>query len=414
MTKILLSLLGCVSLPFIATAQTTSPTRAALVSGADPQTLVHLNQRVQTSNFRRTRAELQRIPGSNWTTNRRTSYSSFTSSNQPRIIQLDSMNGATLVMPLQQSRLRYNAAGFPTTDSLYSWSVANQRYTPARLAAYTYTTRDSVAQETISERGTGGVLLPFDRLTHTYDPVSGRRTQILYESYDRSWSAYGRDVYTYDAQGRISRIELFASVLGGAFSPFLRQTYTYNAQGRLQTALMELAGSTGAYSGLFRSTFTYSTGGQLSTMQVERWISSSSTWQPSTQTLYAYDTDGNVASETNQKFAGGSYANANRLLYTYQRVLAGTAARGLNAGLRVFPNPAATGEATISYQLRQAAPVSVEVLDVMGRVVAAPLSAKYQPAGEQQAALATTLRPGIYTVRLRVGQNRETQKLVVR
>ncbi|MCC2548962.1 T9SS type A sorting domain-containing protein, partial [Hymenobacter sp. BT175] len=91
--------------------------------------------------------------------------------------------------------------------------------------------------------------------------------------------------------------------------------------------------------------------------------------------------------------------------------MAGLAAR---YELRLFPNPA-TAETSVELRLPAPAPVQVQLSDVLGRQVLAPISTRL-PAGRHAVALpgAAQLAPGLYLVQVRTGGQTLSTKLLVR
>jgi parallel beta-helix repeat protein len=83
-----------------------------------------------------------------------------------------------------------------------------------------------------------------------------------------------------------------------------------------------------------------------------------------------------------------------------------------HTGLMVFPNPS-RDEATIRFTAVPGVPVTVQVKDQNGRIVAT-LANGTLPAGEQTLRLITgSLSPGVYLVTLTSGNDREVKKLVI-
>jgi len=80
----------------------------------------------------------------------------------------------------------------------------------------------------------------------------------------------------------------------------------------------------------------------------------------------------------------------------------------------LHPNPAELGAATARFNLPQAGPVSLGILDENGRLVRSVLDRQVQPAGAQQVALMLEGLPaGLYLVRLEAAGSTRTGKLLV-
>lgn len=405
-TLLLLSAASCL-LAVPAHAQQTAPAGVARLAEARRLDPLASLRRAATG-YRRIQTLEQRFPGGTTATNRRQTYSNFTARlNKPRLTQYDSLDGNT-VLPLRQFRRRYNALEQITTDSTWAWTNL-QRYVPIRVSTYTYNGQDSLAQELV-QVSRSGTLTPFDRLTYTYDAASRRLTRILYEGYNNnSWGGYAREEYFYDAQGRVSRIDVLASALGGPFEPFARTLLAYDSQSRLQSAVFQLANaaSSTGYDNLVQTVVVYDASGRVASRQGNEWRNNA--WQPLDQTLLTYDPDDNVDTETIQRYANNRFSNFERFVYSYQRVL-GTYAARLQAGLAVLPNPSA-GFAEACFALPAPGPAILDVTDALGRTVrTVPVPAA--GTAPQRVPLAG-LPAGLYVVRLTAaGQSQQTKLLV--
>ena len=80
--------------------------------------------------------------------------------------------------------------------------------------------------------------------------------------------------------------------------------------------------------------------------------------------------------------------------------------------LAVYPNPSA-GAAKLSFGLRRGGTATVRVVDALGRQVALVLDAKKLGAGQQEVALPTTLKAGIYIATVATEETTEAVRFVV-
>ena len=365
--------------------------------------------RVQ-SQFRLTQTLSQRYINNIWTTEYRDTHSSFTPmKSRPQLTQIDTLSGTT-ALPRRQRRRQYNFREQIITDTILAWTNS-QRYDPTWVFSYSYTPQDSLARYTAQTR-MSGTLVPNYRVSYTYDASTRRLTQILDEDYSQNmWYVSGRNEYTYDSQGRVSQVEYLPLLPNGTFSPLVRHNYTYNNQNLLQMQVVQIA-EDALYENAIRVNFTYNTNRQLVNQAIEYW--NTDTWAPSERYLFAYNADGNQTSRTHQGYIDDVYKDMDRLLHTYERVLSTGSARTLNASLTLVPNPAcASTSTTLHYTLTTAAPVHVEIIDVIGR------SVLHLPAVAQKAGAHTLLLPhlpaaaGLYGVRLTAGSQSQTVKLLV-
>lgn len=79
----------------------------------------------------------------------------------------------------------------------------------------------------------------------------------------------------------------------------------------------------------------------------------------------------------------------------------------------ISPNPCVSNP-TVYYQLKEDAQVSIQIFDLTGKLLATPLQAKQQTAGNHQFELGTgTLPAGMYFVALQHGSRNQTQRLII-
>ncbi|MCC3155767.1 T9SS type A sorting domain-containing protein [Hymenobacter sp. 15J16-1T3B] len=354
----------------------------------------------------------QQYRGGAWLDTLRFTNSSFNAAGLPmRQLRENAPTRGAVLRPLRQQNYRYSAADKLLSDTTYVYTNGTLSTTPTLAVNYAYDVQGRLQQEVTTLRVSGS-WRPYGRTTYFYN-AQGQNTRILDESYFGSaWLADDQEVFTYDTQGRVAMADFeLADASGASFTPFVRDVFTYNALGQ-RTSDVQQQYVNGAFVNTYRTVSSYTTAGLTAGYVLEK-AASATTWQPFMQGINTYDADGNLTQELSQQYRNGAYADDERYQYTYQRVLAVAAPRRLDAGLRVYPNPS-VGAAQVSYQLPQAAVASVEVLDVLGRVVATPLPAQSQGAGAQQLTLRQPLPAGVYTVRLSAAGSSQTQRLLVR
>ncbi|MBD2723736.1 T9SS type A sorting domain-containing protein [Hymenobacter armeniacus] len=402
-----------------APAQAQTPAAKRGATGAAP---VAAQRLVSNSAFRLVQTVKQQYRSNAWLDTLRFTYSRFTALNLPqRELRENAPTRGAALRALRQENYQYNAAGKMTSDSTFAFTNGVVNTTALLALNYTYDTQGRLLQELQSIRS-NGVWRPYGRSTYTYNAL-GQNTRILDESYFGSaYFADDQELFTYNAAGQVATDEFqLADLSGTVFSPFQRNVYTYNASGLRQTDVQQRY-TNGAYVDDFRVTNTYTAtpigtpaAYQLASYLVERVGSTPGVWQPYSRGTETYDADGNLTVDLYQPYVSGAYVNDFRYLYTYQRVLATTASRALQAQLAVVPNPATGGTtaAALHYVLPTAAPVAVTVLDALGRAVLT-LPARAQSVGEHTLALPALPRgAGVYAVRLSTGTQSQTVKLVL-
>ena len=389
--------------------------RSALASLLPP---VAAQRLAGNTGFRLLTATHQYYRNATWQDSTRATYSRFTARNLPlRQVRENTPTRGAALRPLRQQNYQYNAAGKITTDSTIVFNALGvlNAY-PSQVVTYTYNAQ-GLLQQVVQEVRSAGSLRPYGRTTYFYNALN-QNTRILDEGYfGSSWLADDQELFTYNALGQVATDEFqLADISGATFSPFANDVFTYNAAGQQLTDIQQLY-TNGAYVNNYRTTSTYAAlpSGQpampqLSSYLVER--ATGSTWVPYSQNLEFYDPDGNLTQDLAQLYRNGIYANNDRTLYTYQRILATTPAAGLNANLSLTPNPVTSGAATLHYCLPAAASVAVQVFDALGRLVLSQ-PATVQTVGEHTQILPLPGTAAVYTLRLSAGLQHQTIKLVV-
>ncbi|MCI1188152.1 T9SS type A sorting domain-containing protein [Hymenobacter sp. DH14] len=350
---------------------------------------------------------IQNWNGSAWVDLQRQTYLRYATPTLPGTIRIDRSNGSAWVLN-GAHRYRYTSAGEILSDT-------TDQYQQTPYGAYfasinTFNTPSQVRWEWYKTRNAFNTTAPWDSLkrnSHSYN-AAGQRTQVLEEFYTSGYfSATARRLWTYNGLGQVAVYETQSNSGPTNWDPLQRFSYTYNAAGKLQQSITEsvLLGSN-TYGNSARNTMSFDAQGRESVLTTETW-GTNSAWATSSQTLYTYSANGDPSTATLQAWNPNTNAfqNYQRALYTYAQVTAIQRAHNAALGLAVAPNPGSGASAALYYQLPAAAPVSVDVCDLLGRHVATALASEAQAAGEHRVALTgVALAPGLYLVRLRAGQ----------
>ena len=393
---------------------------ALLAPAANAQAPVHPTPSLQTraagtqltGSFQLLQDLSQNYRAGAWVDTFRITNSRFTAANLPmRILSETTPNGSAWT-PTSRKHRRYNALNLVATDTTYSFNATTGAATARIAVAKTYNAAGKITQSL--SRFNLAMWQNYGRDTYTYD-AGGYLTRLLLEGYAGSYYPASQTLYTNDVQGRPVIIEdQQDNGSGTGWLLAAKDLLTYNASGEVSQVVNQTVPTGGtAYQNFRRESYTYDAVVPTRVVRtlVDAWRNGA--WVLVAQNVWTYDVDGNNTVLLTQVATSPTmFVNYYRHLYTYQQVLGTASARTLHAGLSVVPNPTA-GQATVQYTLPTAAPVSATVVDALGRPVRA-VSAGPQAAGLHTLALPTAaLAAGCYSVRLLAGSQSQTVKLVV-
>ena len=371
-------------------------------SGKDQSTLTPNLKR--TTGMEPEQLLIQDYQGGTWQDNERTVYSRYTANSLPGRLHTDTWRNAWV--PKAENRRRYTAAGDVLSDTLVSFQPA-----PLVYAAITYKYANAQLQQQVLDflNPLTQAWEPTSRDTHSYNAAS-QRTEVLEEYYAfNAYDTLARSLFGYTAQGQVAEIEK-QSRSGSNWDPSQKVVYTYDGQNRLVTVTSQTA-FTGPYTNSQRVTYQYGGSGLITDAFTEEWDNGA--WNKYAHSLLTYTAQGYPLMEVIELWNGTSYQSVKRGVFTYRTVTGTAAAATLAAQLTVAPNPL-VGAATIRYTLPAAAAVTVEVRDMLGRLVRRVLHPQNQVAGPHTVPFAAEGLPaGLYIVRLTAGSRNQQVKVVV-
>lgn len=346
---------------------------------------------------------LQSYTNGAWVDMARITYSRYRTPLSPGLIRTELQQGTSWVL-FAANRLRYNTAGLVLTDTTDQYQLPP--YGPFAAVVNTYNTPTQVRWEWELTRQLGGsstaLLDSVQRSTHTYN-AAGQLIQVLEQQYAaRTFTTTGRELWTYDAQGRINILEGQTTTDKGAtWRLATRQTTTYNPESKAQQDIFEVANSAGsAYINDQRYTYQYDAQSRLAILTADKWLNAQ--WAVKSQSLSSYNATGDLASITFQDWDGSRFLNVQRALFTYQQVLRTTAAT-VRQSLAIVPNPSTAEDPAQLLLEPVAAAATGAVYDQLGRQVAVLASTTAQ-AARGLLPLPTNLPAGLYVVHLRAGE----------
>lgn len=350
--------------------------------------------------------------GTAWDDSTRTRYTQYDANGRLLVTITEDKPGATWQIR-NRRRKSYDAAGRMLTDTLDSYTSGNFRSLSERR--YVYTAAGKLDTFLISLR-LGTTWRQFSRDFYDYDGqghLTGVQGQSLLFT---TWLNDYLFTYVNDAQGRpITEEYQVADVSGANWLPGSLSTYNYAANDSLSVFEVAVWDTTTLdYETASRSRYHYTANNQLDSVYTETYDPNTVTWHLARLDTYTYDARGNRISQLAQQGTSlASLTNQLQWLYSYTPIAGRPEDQPLLTAPTLVPNPA-TGFTTLAYELAGPAPVSVEVIDNLGRRVSVPLAATGQSTGHHETHLDLRALPaGLYVARLHVGAAMRQLKLVV-
>ena len=305
----------------------------------------------------------------------------------------------------------YNALGQRMSDTIFSGATGNPF--SAFRRSYTATGKP----DTVAVRfRLGSTWRPFSRETYTDDANDNLVTEV-WEGNVGGWSYTDKFSPITDALGRITNEEHQEwDDQAMTWAPLGLTEYTYSAGDSILTFTeSQWDANTNGYELFQRERNHYNALDQRDSTYFERYNPATFGYELTDLWTYQYDARGNRTQELRQRGTSlGTQVNRTRYVFTYTPFVGLPEDPLATSALTLAPNPTATGRAELRYELNAAAPVQVKVLDLLGRCVAAPLSAASQAAGAHTFGLdVRNLPAGLYLVRLTAAGVSRQMKLVV-
>ena len=263
------------------------------------------------------------------------------------------------------------------------------------------------------------------RIEYTYDSKNNQLSETK-QSWDVSaWKNLSHYLYTYDSNNN-KTLQVYEDASGTGWKNPTQTTYTYDANNNLTKDVAQFwDASLSIWKNSNQRLYTYNSDNKQLTMLTQNWNEASSAWVDNaivtndylngsliskhaqtyagtslveySLTLYTYDGNNNLTSETFQKPASGKWINWYNIKYTYdsgdymnysvsknydkagEKIISSDSTvyfHGMSTGilslatdnneLNIYPNPS-TGKFTV--ELQQAVMINVEVYNLTGQKI---------------------------------------------
>jgi hypothetical protein len=320
-------------------------------------------------------------------------------------------------VPSTEETFTYDAEGRLLTALVRNYDGLSESWMPLGRSTWTY---EAEARTRLGERWIGGGWQNDYIENYTLD-AWGNTTLYLAQVWEEgAWENSLRQTLSYaePAEGLRSESEVrwWGGIgedggLGDVWADGWNIFYVYDDDLRLVDYTYLTGVGIDVWENTLHRTYTFS--GDRLVEEVDQVGDEAGGWVNQIQTYNFYDE--NTGTQTEQlmsRWDGEAWTIERRILFTYQSATDVAGEPSLAPlDLDVFPNPAT--DVTIALTLDHAAPVEIEVVDVLGRRVARLLNGETVAGSERLRWRPEGLAPGLYFVRLRAGEQTAVRPVTI-
>ncbi|MBN1895993.1 T9SS type A sorting domain-containing protein [bacterium] len=276
----------------------------------------------------------------------------------------------------------YNASNQRVQDDFSFWDSSSNDWMKTSRTEYTYDGQGNLTQELdYTEMG----MLSFldDRTIYTYD-ASGKmltKTNASYDALTQTWVDESRSLYQYNAAGDVTET-VYQEWDGAAWVNQDRDAFTYDAHGwQIEYLLQEWDNG---WVNTYRTQDSWDANGNYIHNLEQKWEGGA--WVNEYQSNRSYDGQDRIMEQIDQRWENGAWINENRYLYNWAVGIARLApAIPETFTLGNVPNPF-NPSTTLLFNLQAPDRISVQILDVRGKIVRNLIQGKVMTAGLQRIA----------------------------
>lgn len=259
----------------------------------------------------------------------------------------------------------FNASGQETRSETYFWDEEVNDWLRTSYTDYTYDGQGNLIEE-LSTTDLSIITFPSDKTTYTYD-ASGNcltETYMMYDIGTDTWVNFSKYFWQYNAAGNETE-EISQLWDGSAWVNNNRYAYSYNAQGYQTEWLWQIWDNGWVNQG--RTQDTYDASGNWTQSLDQEWDNGA--WVNEYLENMTYNAQGERQESVLQEWLNGAWVNDERVLVSFSTGVAGqTSAVPKAFSLGNYPNPF-NPSTTILFNLPAADRISVQIVDVQGKVV---------------------------------------------
>ncbi len=290
----------------------------------------------------------------------------------------------------------YNAQKLPVNVYVKSWNSATSSWEDYYQILYTYNTNNNPTQ--ILMKVFIGTWVDGIKVTYTYN-AQNKVTQTVTMRMNQSTLQLendSRSTYTYDTNGYVIR-ELIESWENNSWVNSERINFTNNSSGYITQEITEFWSENNVWENDWKVTYIYDA--KWKKIFAREYIWNETVWDNYWYITYTYDSQDRISETLFKSWESNAWKNFEIENWTYGLPIGVSDFTESPVTVKLYPNPAA-GNATLSFELKDATDVNIRITDASGRIVA-ELKEPNLPAGIHNLAIPTSgLAPGYYMLSL--------------
>ena len=208
-------------------------------------------------------------------------------------------------------------------DNSYTWGITSDTVLTNQTKVLQDFNTDNTLNSVLSQVWTGTAWQNTTKVLYFYDGT-GKLVNKIYQAWGgSSWVNYTNDAYTYTADNRLYSDQYqYWNSTTSTFNPSSQKVYYYNTAGKVTQEIDQVYNTTiSAFDYSAKFSYTYSSSNQLLTTTYSTW--NGTTWDNSTMYTYSYDTSANMTAKLYQTYDGTTASWVNVTLDSYSGFTSG-------------------------------------------------------------------------------------------
>jgi hypothetical protein len=192
----------------------------------------------------------------------------------------------------------------------------NPDFTPKDSSYYTYTSQDKLKEKTtVAYDANAQTWANSSKETYLLDGQGIVLSKLTFTWENNAWAESLKTTNTHTNNKLM--VSITENKTSNGWEKLQQLEYTYTQDGKIDSLYTYKFDDVGLKEKSTRTKYHYTTGGALAERVIERWISSSSTWDVRAKWVYLYDFNDRLLKEEEDNFIGGQWHHIHHYKYNY-------------------------------------------------------------------------------------------------